>query len=172
MIVVAATSLLWPKTMHSASPSAPNSLRVIESDDQVCQDIFTHSKSGDTPTPQSGNRCAGASKRMCSHGPPAEKNCNTLPRALNLQLGQRPLPSSSPLCVMRSQQTFRQQLASPEFIFTLILFVLSCLVSNVFIGSRCCILLVKNVTISQGLCSTKCQPESISSPNIITNFLN
>jgi hypothetical protein len=45
MIVVAATSLLWPKTMHSASPSAPNSLSVIESDDQVCQDIFTHSKS-------------------------------------------------------------------------------------------------------------------------------
>lgn len=41
MIVVAATSLLWPKTMHSASPSAPNSLRVIESDDQVVN-IFPH----------------------------------------------------------------------------------------------------------------------------------
>ena len=41
MIAVAATSLLWPKTMHSPSPSATDHQRAIELEDQVCQDVFT-----------------------------------------------------------------------------------------------------------------------------------
>jgi hypothetical protein len=40
MIVVAATSLLWPKTLHPAAPSNLNPARAVELDEQV----FTYSK--------------------------------------------------------------------------------------------------------------------------------
>jgi hypothetical protein len=120
MLLVAASSLLWPKSFVRPPREAAAAVELGDAG------------AGAAELEAASAAAADDESQLIS---PSSSSSSSSPLATQSTASLSVPPSCSPLCVNRSKQTYRQQLLSPEFMLTLLLFVVACLVSNTFIGT-------------------------------------